>query len=87
MKLETEEVEENPKDGGQFKGDLTYSNADDNPRSSIPLQSATDIEENSMDMDSEVEIEDDASSCSKDDNPDRISVPVQADIRWICRTD
>ena len=84
MKLETEEVEENPKDGGQFKGDLnTCSKADDNPRGSIPLQSATGIEENSMDMDSEVEIEDDISSCSKDDNPNRISVPVQADIRWM----
>ncbi|XP_020176235.1 uncharacterized protein [Aegilops tauschii subsp. strangulata] len=85
MKLETEEVEENPKDGGQFKGDQlnTCSKAEDNPSSSIPLQSATDIEENSMDMDSEVEIEDDISSCSKDDNPNRISIPVQADIRWM----
>jgi hypothetical protein len=57
MKMETDEVEENPKDGGQFKGDLnTCSNADDNPRSSIPPQSATD-------MDSEAEVEDDISSC------------------------
>ncbi|CAN6356816.1 unnamed protein product [Urochloa humidicola] len=84
-KPETEEVEENPRDGGQRKDDLSAcSNADDNPRTSLPLQGNTYVQENSMDMsDSEVEIEDDVSSSSKDDdNPRRISVPVQADIRW-----